>query len=154
MRSNKLHGLKPQIIKYMAMLMGICYLMNPLQQQVNTVLHTIAHKLTPPASIASHQNVHSQFAVHQSPDHYAPNSEHDHKIVDLVNTIFEASNDDDDQSESDFVDNKWDKHISSSRFKFINPEKTAESKAFWITKNHLINGHSKKSKEPPQKLLS
>ena len=154
MQSKVQHGYKPQIIKYMAMFMGICYLMNPMQHQINTVMHSIVHKLTPPASILSHHSAHGQFEEHQSPDHYAPNLDHDHQIIDLVNTIFEASNEEENSNDPNYIDTKWDKHISSTRFVVSSPQRIVVLKVFWKTKSHLINGHSKEKEEPPQKNLS
>lgn len=47
-------GLKPFFIKYMALLMGICYLATPFHKQIASVFHEISHLIEAPENIPGH----------------------------------------------------------------------------------------------------
>lgn len=155
MQNGFLKGLKPQFIKSMALIMGVCYLMNPLQNQIRNLLHTLSHELSQPASVLSHQQTTTENQkIHSNHDHDERSFDHEHKVLDLVNSIFEASDTDNDSDESQLVKVKYDKHISTHVLEMPLP---------WIfklnkdvpRKNHsLITIYLKKSKEPPRSFLS
>lgn len=144
-------GLKPQYIKQLALLMSICYLLNPLQHQINTVLHELSHGLEMPSSLLSHETpLDTSSKVHESHDHSEHVDEHEHLIVGFLNTIFEASNQDDASGNSQLVEIKWDKHITSYQFTLTPNFKNKIEKHFFPSKEKLKLGHSKKLEEPPQ----
>ena len=92
MRKGLSKGLKPKIIKHLALLMSCCYLLGPVQHHVTTILHEIAHGLEMPSSVLSHNSAGYDEEVHQAHKHEIVTVDHDHELIDLVDTIFEASN--------------------------------------------------------------
>lgn len=150
--------LKPQFIKQMALLMSICYLLNPLQNQINMVLHEISHGLELPNSVLSHkahltETTYDNHVIHAHDNSYFEH-EHEHPLVDFVNSIFEASNKENNSDNSQLVEVKWDKHITAYKFKLPIHYKIKVSKRFYSFEKQLKTRHSKRLKEPPQNLLS
>ncbi|MFK7811728.1 MAG: hypothetical protein AB8B59_04485 [Maribacter sp.] len=147
-------GLEPRIIKYMAMLIGICYLINPLQEQINSVLHEISHGFDSPAHIISHKSD-SNFS-HKSNTHFDKTSfetSHKHSIVDVIGAIFKALNENNSSEDSLIKKNKIDKHLVTYRLQFQKPLKIKISSNFRIPQKKIMLEYFEKMKRPPQFLL-
>lgn len=155
MQTRFIKGFKPKFIKQMALLMSICYLMNPLQQQINTVLHNISHGLELPNSVLSHKANSTTEAqeIHVAHEHDRTAAEHEHLLIDFIASIFEASNQENDSDNSQLVEVKWDKHISVYQFKLPDSFVFNMNTCFYSLEKRLKKGYSKKRKEPPQKWL-
>ena len=155
MQNGFLKGLKPQFIKSMALIMGVCYLMNPLQNQISNLLHTLSHELSQPASVLSHQQTTTENQkIHSNHDHDERGFDHEHKVLDLVNSIFEASDTDNDSDESQLVKVKYDKHISTHVLEMPVPwisrlNKNVNCKSYFVIATYL-----KKCKEPPRSFFA
>jgi len=154
MQSRKSKGLKPLLVKYAAMLMGICYLINPLQQQVYDVIHVISHTFASPNHILSHDVGHAQnLNVHKSPNHLSDELDHEHKLIDIVQTIFEASGEEDYPQDDFLVKVKCDKHLVSNRIILSSQTMVLLVNHFPHLLEELKKGYLNKWQEPPQKIL-
>ncbi|MBC8769907.1 hypothetical protein H4O18_18055 [Arenibacter sp. BSSL-BM3] len=104
-------GFKPSIVKFLAILMGICYLMNPLHQQFITVFHKISHGLDFPNFVIPHATPSDHQQLHGNHYHFYEQTFHDHVLLDLVSSFFEASNEDNRSDNSFFFTTELDKHL-------------------------------------------
>lgn len=155
MKNGLIKGLKPQFIKHLALLMSLCYLLNPLQNQINTILHGISHGLEAPSSLLSHKvGSKTSSEVHENHSHDDRNIEHEHPIVDLIDSIFEASNQNDDSDHSQLIEIKWDKHINTFHFTSIIKFEIKIVKGYFPLTEKLKKGYSKRLEEPPQNSIS
>tara|TARA_R110001632_G_scaffold230726_3_gene368474 strand:+ start:959 stop:1432 length:474 start_codon:yes stop_codon:yes gene_type:complete len=142
-------GLKPYIVRYLGILMGICYILNPLHQQINTVFHKISHGLDMPNFVIPHANQSSYNKEHGSHHHLTEKGLHDHVFLDLVNSLFKTSNEENNSPDSFMFTIKMDKHLLS--------QWNIESKIIVVTPNNNFNNSSKntlkgfftKSVKPP-----
>lgn len=98
----------------MALLMGICYLANPMHQQIGTVFHEISHLLEAPEAILSHsQQADHDHGTHENGEHRLASTDHQHVLLDLMVSIFDASDEQNSDDDTALILIKWDKHISS-----------------------------------------
>ena len=109
----------------MALLIGICYLAHPLHRQIRTVFHEVSHFLEAPGTVLSHpphehshNHEHSQdhghsqdHVVHKVHQHGVPEADHDHRLLDLVASLFDTENEQYPDDDTLLVLTKWDKHI-------------------------------------------
>ena len=154
MKTGFTKGLKPLFIKKMALLMSICYLMNPLQQQINTVLHELSHGLELPNYVMTHEiDSKDAFETHVDDSHYDNAFTHKHTLVDFINTIFQASNDNNNSNDSQHTEITWDKHITSNRLELPPKFELLIAKNFSAPKQLLQEGQFKKLGRPPQNFM-
>ncbi len=134
--------------------MGICYLANPMHQQIYTVFHEIAHLLEAPETLLF-QHPHSTdhdigLENHSEGEHILVSAGHQHTLLDLVDSIFDASEEQNPEDDTALLLIKCDKHISSQQI--ILP------KIFSLTISQGTNAMEQKVKkgfvahpeEPPQ----
>lgn len=151
-RSTK--GLKPFIIKYVAMLMGICYLINPLQEQIHILLHEITHALESPTQIISHES--NLNFEHKSLNHFDPSAndiKHEHGIVDLINLVLDSSSEKNNPKESLLKEVIIDKHITINQFQLQKRFKIDIVSTFRMFKEKSKCGYFEKKIKPPQNLI-
>ena len=148
MQVGFLKGLKPLLIQRIAMFMAICYLLNPLHQQITLVLHEISHSLEIPDYVMSHNtNSHHEYETH---DYSMDEIEHDHNLIDLLASVLEASNDKDDSENSNVVKVKIDKHISKFQIDLQNHFSDKSQHSFSIIQENMKPGYLGKMEKPPQ----
>jgi len=151
MQYGFIKGLKPKFIKQIALLMSICYLINPLQNQIIEVLHSLSHSLEIPSSIFTHENKSiTAFESHESHSHDNRVSEHEHELIDLVDLILDGSSEDKDSEDAPLKEFKVKKHLVAYSLKlpfkfFVNSSKTT---FFYHPK--LKDGHPQIISLPPQ----
>lgn len=99
----------------MAMFMGICYLANPMHQQINSVFHEISHLLEAPNTLVSHQSdqMDNHHEYHEGGEHTLATADHRHTLLDLIDSIFDASDTQHPEDDTALILIKYDKHISS-----------------------------------------
>ncbi len=151
MQQKYSNGLKPHLIKQMAMLMSICYLMNPLQQQINSLLHSLSHELEIPNYVLSHDsNANIVLTKHYHFENQDTASEHHHALIDFVDSIFEAYHENHNSDNSQLTDAKWDKHITTNGLELPKKIKSNWDIGFNYAKKNQEDGHFTKLVEPPQ----
>lgn len=134
--------------------MGICYLANPIHHQIRTVFHEISHLLEAPETVISHHlhtTGHDHYA-HEKDEHSMVSADHQHTLLNLMDSIFDASDEQNSEDDTALLLIKCDKHISSSQV--ILP------KLFSLTTSQGTNAVEQKVKkgflvhpeEPPQRV--
>ena len=143
-------GIKPLFLQRLALLIGICYLMNPLQPQIKSIFHTISHAIEVPNSVIGHDSNSENEEVHGHFEHEIADLQHDHTLIDLLDTVLTASNETKDADDSLIIEIKIDKHITTCKYQlFANPT-VVESNKFWLPKEKLKSGYLQNQKEPPR----
>ena len=131
-------GLKPFFIKYMALLMGICYLVTPFHKQIASVFHEISHLIEMPETIPRHPvpdarinhtdlaHSHAMVTVDdhgQGEEHHVlAADDHEHGILALMVSIFDASEEHGTSDDSVPVPTKFDKHLASLEYVLSVPQ--------------------------------
>lgn len=134
--------------------MSICYLINPLQVQVYTILHEISHGIELPSYVMTHEtNSKGIIETHMDHSHDMEAIDHEHNLIDFVNTIFQESNESNDSNDSQLTDTKWDKHITSYGLKLPPYFEIRIADNFYMSKQFLQQGQFKRLGRPPQNLI-
>ena len=145
-------GLKPLLLQYLALIIGICYLANPLHHQISTVFHEASHLFTMPSSVMSHSDGKAAVKVHFVKEHDYAQEVHRHRLVDILNSIFEATAHTDESPEDALIfEIKFDKHLSKKQYTF--KQKTYvknPSEPFLQRVEKIKMGHCEVLEEPPQ----
>lgn len=147
-------GFKPLFIQRLALLIGICYLMNPLQQQIKTIFHTISHAIEVPNSVMGHNSNSVNDQLHGHYDHQIDEKQHDHSLIDIIDSVLTASNESNDSEESILIESKIDKHITTYQFELFESLTLNQLHNFWALKEKQKSGYFEHLKEPPQFFLS
>ncbi len=150
MQNGFLKGLKPKLIKQMALLMSICYLVSPLEQQITMVLHEVFHGLEMPSSALSH---HTYEHVHLQDEHENNYVKHEHPFIDLVNSVLDASNENKESDKVPFKKVKLKKHITSDILLLQERSKKIFASEFYMPKMEINTGHPKELDAPPKSSL-
>ncbi|WP_149277111.1 hypothetical protein [Pareuzebyella sediminis] len=152
MKKSRKKGLKPLLIQSLALVIGICYLANPLHHQISTVFHEASHLFTMPNSVMSHSDSKASLATHSAREHDYAQEAHRHSIVDILDSIFEAADHSDDSSENALIfEIKFDKHLSKNQFTFQQKIYTKHRTKSIVQRVEKINmGHCEVLIEPPQ----
>ena len=144
-------GLKPSIIKYLAILMGIFYLLNPLHQQINTVFHKISHGLDMPNFVVQHQTASADHQMHVNHQHITEKRLHKHVLLDFMNSFFYTSNEENRSRDLFLPTIKVDKHLAPNwniKSKIIVIE---TDNNYNMTRKKTLMGFFLKSVKPPLK---
>ena len=152
MRKYSIEGLKPFLIKYLATFIGLCYLANPLHHQISTVFHEVSHIMEVPDNLISHTTVsdHEKEAHHYHYEHTHSDDKHEHELINLLDDIFDNSNDDSSSGESFLTYVKYDKHITADEYLLKNGYPEEKYFEFGSIQNNSIKGYPKVLDEPPQ----
>ncbi len=95
------------------MLMGICYLANPLHDQIRTVFHEISHLLEAPDPLLPHHSHSTGHGHNEDGEHILITTDHQHTLLDLMDSILGVSDEQNPHDDTALILIKWDKHISS-----------------------------------------
>ncbi|GAB5472884.1 MAG: hypothetical protein Mars2KO_09830 [Maribacter sp.] len=145
---------KVQLIKILAMTMSICYLANPLQRQINIVLHELSHGLELPSHVLSHENTTNMtFMADSHHSHGKSITDHTHHLIDFLDTLFEASNEDQGSEDPLFLKSKLDKHLTYYELLLPSYFEIVMLKCFIPPKGLQTQGLFKDLDHPPQYLL-
>lgn len=115
MNNARQKGLKPFVIRVLAVAMSLYYLLAPMHNELSKVLHIVAHQLEMPDNLLEHSNSkYFNYLSHDSHEIIMVSKEpHHHPFLDLINTIVEATNMDNDAEHSNLPSYKIDKHIKT-----------------------------------------
>lgn len=146
---------RPILVKWIAVLMGICYLMAPLHQQIGTVLHSVSHFFEMPGHIMSHDSFldHDSFKKHKHMEHEIGGTDHDHGIIDFLDSIFKASNDEDDSQDALTTKIKIDKHYVETQYLGQKHFDLNQSNDFSEIVCKYSDGYSNELYDPPRYCL-
>lgn len=152
MQKSSKKGLKPYLIKYMALFVGLLYLTNPIHRQIHTVFHEISHLLEAPETLLSHHShtiEHNQ-GNHKDGEHILAGADHQHILLDLMDSLLDTSDKQNPADDTTLTLIKCDKHIGSQDYTLpkIIPFNTSQNRLMVEQKIRL--GHFYIVKEPPQ----
>ncbi|NNE76209.1 MAG: hypothetical protein HKN31_03965 [Pricia sp.] len=139
----------------MALFISICYLANPLHNEITTIFHEVAHIFELPESTLSHSDITNQSITdHHYHEHTYKVENHEHQLIALLNSIFDASDKDNPSDDSLLVDISYDKHVSYPSY-FSKKIISIKSKSnYFQTEQTIIAGHLEVLKEPPKQFSS
>lgn len=149
MESKKGKYFKPLMIRVLAVFMSVCYVLTPLHQQINTVLHSISHFLEVPVDVMSHNQI-EFFEGHQHVNHYSFKVDHEHNLIDFLHSIFKASDNEDRSQESLATKLKIDKHFISSDCLIKRSLLMSSKNSFFDLVRPCIDGYSWELYAPPR----
>lgn len=102
------------MVRSMALLMCICYLMVPLQDPILKLLHEVSHGLELPTYVFSHKTSnHGASPMHRDHSHETLGNPHEHKLLLIVDGIFGALNKNKEKDTSLLTKVEFQKHITS-----------------------------------------
>ena len=139
---------KIHIVKFIAIVISIIYMLIPIQKELKSALHGISHFLQMPDHLISHnQNENLNYEVKVLTILY-----HEHKILDLLDAFTDKNNSANDSNKPNLVDSKIDKHFHSSKYKVIKLVTTKSSSVLDNYHEKVKDLFYKKIKRPPKKL--
>jgi len=144
-------GLKLILIQRLALLIGICYLLNPLNHEIKVLIHGVSHALKAPSYIISHDlNSAHEHGSYSYADYHIDDLNHNHVLVDLIDSVLKAF-DENNQSEDSFLMKiKIDKHITTCQYQIQKSFEIEIMQKFWPSQEKSKLGYQKCFKEPPQ----
>lgn len=151
MQTGFLEGLGPRLLRKCALALAICYLACPWQQQLKSVLHTLAHAVEMPETLITHDSKPvAQLSVHAVAAHYWVDGTHSHAWLDFIDDVVKAFDDHGGGDGNTHGKLKFDKHFmvqgytAAWPFPYKNPHKFA---AFSML---LASGHGFPKRKPPK----
>lgn len=140
------------LVKRIALLMSICYLINPLHVPLNVILHELVSSLESANKVIGHQAVLEGLETidFTSHDHEMMEIKSGHNLIDFVNKIFENSDNNKNSDESVPDRLKIDKHLTTSIQLITHKINITLSLIRSMVDLNLSNGHPMQLIEPPQ----
>ncbi|OBX27247.1 hypothetical protein LX77_02772 [Gelidibacter algens] len=144
-------GLKPCVMNYLALLIGLCYLANPLHHEISSVFHEISHVAKAPSGLIGHDSVSEQEGItHSYHEHDLSLKEHTHVAIDLYESLFNTSDDHDSDNETVPSIDKLDKHITTHAYTSPQILMTFFRGEYNPLIKKVTAGYLNMSKQPPQ----
>jgi len=144
---------RPELIKYIALVIALCYVLNPLHQQIGTAFHVVSHALEMPDTVLGHDSFSDNENTHYDHEHVTEASNHEHKLIKIIDSIFEASNTNESSKDTLLADFKFDKHITTDYWGQSVILPVRHSQNFKSIENSLKLGHSTILEEPPRQVV-
>lgn len=143
--------LKKLLIKRVAFVMGMFYLISPFQNQLSDALHMIAHTLSFPDYVLEHSERNSVDSnlVHHYGEHRTEAESHRHKFIDFVQSVLESSKNEERSSETNLPKVTTDKHLVAHVLKIKNTACSEQQKLLVAEVKNATNGHARLWLEPP-----
>ncbi|MDO6807544.1 hypothetical protein Q4603_02940 [Zobellia galactanivorans] len=147
-KQNSAKVLKSRLIKYMALIIALCYIINPLHQQIQTVLHEVSHILTIPDNLISHASVTEKH--HRAHQHSGQETLHQHEFIDVFSALFDASDEEGHHDEELHADFKFDKHLVKDSDDYDSIVFTEPRTTYFCFDNFLESSYYNAIEEPPK----
>lgn len=154
MSKNIKKGLEPLVVKGVATVMCVFYILSPLHKEIGVFLHEVTHLFDVPERVLSHSSTmgagHGE--IHYEHAFEASENSHDHHILDLLDNILEATDTERKSEDSNVLVIKIDKHTRYQE-KYKKPSYFVQSKpneiTFFLTAQTRM-GYLKNPFQPPQ----
>jgi len=151
MNINASKGSKPSISKAIIILMSLLYVLSPMRVEVSKLLHSIVHALEMPDVILTHSQKTDTKPIHKSILHKNSIDEHNHEIIDFVDSVLAGATPENESSDLYITSHKIDKHI------VIEVDYEQNKATLFMPKNNFIEkekklykGYLSGFKEPPK----
>lgn len=86
------HKIKLTLLKAMAVVITMCYVIEPVQDQLKYILHYISHNLEAPSYILQHDN---NITNKENYNFQSSITNHEHKILDFIDKLISSTKDKD-----------------------------------------------------------
>ncbi|CAM3347353.1 hypothetical protein [Zobellia roscoffensis] len=139
-----------ELIKFMALVIACCYVFNPLHQQISSIFHEVSHVLEMPNTVMEHAPFSYEDDTHQSHNHRSTDSTHEHKIIKILDTIFDGPDSNNSPEDTLLTDFKFDKHITTNNFLFNILPSVDSQENFKTVDGNLKLGYYFILEEPPR----
>jgi len=138
--------------KRLALVMSVLYLVNPLHQPLNFILHEFLEVFESTNKVIGYEtNFRVDQVINQTDHgHEVMQLKSAHNIIDFVSQVLETSSEDDLPHHNNLEDLKIDKHIVSFKIKMERTKLKESTSIFWLLKEKVKKGHLVRFKEPPQ----
>ncbi|TXE05974.1 hypothetical protein ES711_14145 [Gelidibacter salicanalis] len=113
MSVNYRNGLKTWVLKYMALLIGLCYLANPCHQVIYTVFHEVSHIISPPDVTVSATKINQKEKQNLNHEHDHLRA-HNHNALNRIAALINPSDGLDLDNKNLLNTYLIDKHISTN----------------------------------------
>lgn len=143
--------LKKLLIQRLAFIIAVFYMLSPFQQQLSTVLHSLSHDLSLPDYVMTHSRdfTSENIETHQYGDHRTGEINHEHQIIDFVQSLLENASENEHQPDPIIPGKTIDKHLVIYSNTLKN-EFNLELKNIPVTpQQNTCNGHTNLWQEPP-----
>ncbi|TYA74717.1 hypothetical protein [Seonamhaeicola marinus] len=136
------------IIKCVAVLISIAYLLSPLRNEVVKALHSVVHNFNDTHFVLghNHDNGFKDNVSHSLSDLI----DHEHEFLDIVNAIIGQETEHSDSKNSTIEDLKIDKHFFTSEYNLRKQELYETTSLNFRYKVIVTTNFYKKEKIPPQ----
>lgn len=152
MEKKSQKGFKPLILRTIAILIGICYLVHPLHQQISNVLHSVSHTMALSQPILSHDYQSTGIdETHGQDGHEIASVDHHHDFLDFVGELFDTSDTSDEYpGKTQKRDTKMSKHVLA-RFELVLPQDVLQKNRISVQlEQELLNGYESEFYPPPK----
>lgn len=155
MYKEKLKGLEPFIIQFIAMLICGLYVLSPLNKELSSATYMLVHIFEAPKTVLSHQSATDKGHIFESVEQQDQVKNHNHELIDFVSDLFKKSNTDDNDESSIPKTTKIDKHITNNNLllKSVVRIETKRNK-FFSRKQKITKGFLNPIKAPPKASFS
>ena len=173
-------GFKPWLFRSVAVFIGICYLIAPLQQEITELMHLLSHSLdqgmghhsiashthdfndhdgqdkaqamASTYSLESHEHIASnEIGFHSHP--HSPNSEpHKHEVIDFMSMAFSDSSPTHQDNDKIKVQSDLDKHLVVTNYRTYQAITIFEKSYFSNTQENTSRGIQFSIVPPPKPL--
>ncbi|MGJ8736184.1 hypothetical protein [Zobellia laminariae] len=141
---------RPELIKYLALVIALCYVLNPLHHQISTVFHEFSHALEMPDTVIGHDSFSNNENIHHAHEHVTEADNHEHKLIKIIDSIFDASNTNESSEDMLLADFKFGKHITTDYWLYNHIFHVSLLQNFKSVENSLKLGHSTILEKPPR----
>ena len=150
MLKKKRYKIKHTLLKAMAVLITLCYIVEPAQKELRYVFHFISHNLQAPSYVLQHETDINYKDLAKSQNSL---TDHEHEILDFIDKILDSSSKNDDHQGTSNTENftvkkiivHYEYDIVMNNFK--NDSKVDNFKTIKFPKNRE---HSLRLYRPPQ----
>lgn len=143
--------LKKLLIKRLAFIMAVFYLLSPFHQQISTVLHSISHDLSLPDYVMTHSSVgaNDELDSHQYGEHRTSQIVHEHQIIDFLQNLLQDSSNSEQQSDPLVPNTSIDKHLVILSYSLVKEFKFDQKINSVSPEQNVRIGHPQLWLEPP-----
>ncbi|WP_298500292.1 hypothetical protein [uncultured Algibacter sp.] len=121
----------------------------PIHKEVKSTLHNISHYIQKPSVVLSH-NKYENKKINIKKSTF---SNHDHKIIDLLDYFIGLDNKNNNSNKPSLVDVKIDKHYYSPKYNLVRIIINESPFVFNNYNEELKDGFNRKIKVPPKAIL-
>ncbi len=140
------------LIKWVAVLMSLCYVLSPLNDQIGNIMHSLSHELQAPNFLISHASPHNDHSlkVHQDHTNATNETDHEHALIEFVQNLLESTNQHEQFPEERGLSvTKIDKHLNNTSYFLISFTKNDLEYNTHYRNKKLLKGHPRILYSPP-----